>query len=131
MPFSIEMEVRDSEIDESRVVNNAYYLVYFQHARHLFLRQKMIDYSAFARMDIALVLVRAEIDFVRPLVSGNKFEVSVDGSLQSRTRIEVKQELFRLPDRQLCARLKGVVTAIKPGSRPFVPPELAALFEQC
>ena len=60
--FSLDIAVRDYELDSEGIVNNAIYLHYLEHTRHVFCRQA--GYS-FAQM---------EADYKTPLRSGDVME---------------------------------------------------------
>lgn len=69
--FSIDIDVRDYELDSEGIVNNANYLHYLEHTRHAFC--KMAGYS-FAQMEsdgIMPVMSRIEVDYKSPLHSGD------------------------------------------------------------
>ena len=46
--FETRMEVRDYECDIEGIVNNANYLHYAEHTRHLFLRSLGVSFAAFS-----------------------------------------------------------------------------------
>jgi acyl-CoA thioester hydrolase len=125
--FAIELDVRDYECDLQGVVNNAHYLHYLEHARHLFLKARGIDFAAWAARGVHLVVTRAEIDFRYPLRSGDRFRVVVRAERESRLRFAFPQEIVRLPDEQLIVRARIVGTAIDGNGRPALPPEVVEL----
>ena len=47
--FSIEMQVRDYELDAEGIVNNANYLHYLEHTRHQFCTQNGISFAELPR----------------------------------------------------------------------------------
>ena len=71
--FKLEFEVRDYECDLSGIVNNALYQHYLEHARHMYLKTRGLDFAALEEQGITLVVIRIEIDFLYPLRSGDKF----------------------------------------------------------
>lgn len=73
--FSVRFQVRDYECDLQGIVNNAVYQHYLEHARHEFLRARGFSFADLTERGIHLVVVRAELDYRRPLRPGNNFEV--------------------------------------------------------
>lgn len=71
--FSIEMAVRDYEVDYQGIVNNANYLHYMEHTRHEFCRAAGFTFKDMHMQGIDPVLSRAEIDYRKPLRIGDTF----------------------------------------------------------
>lgn len=71
--FTCQMAVRDYECDMQGVVNNAVYLHYLEHARHEFLKSLGLDFASLTADGIIVVVVRAEIDYLQSLRSGDLF----------------------------------------------------------
>lgn len=69
--FSLEMQVRDYEIDCEGIVNNANYLHYLEHTRHEFCRHAGFSFKQMQERGIIPVLNRVEIDYKFPLKSGD------------------------------------------------------------
>ena len=65
--FSSESEVRDYECDMQGIVNNSVYQNYLEHARHLFLRSKGIDFVEVTEKGIYFIVTRIEIDYKFPV----------------------------------------------------------------
>ena len=124
----IEFGVRDYECDMQGVVNNAVYQNYLEHARHEFLRTRGIDFAEATAAGINLVVVRAELDYRKSLVAGDRFCVRSLVRRVSRLRFEFQQDLFRLPDEVLMlnARISG--TSLNRAGRPYAPDLLQDLF---
>ncbi|MBE9525291.1 MAG: acyl-CoA thioesterase [Chloroflexi bacterium] len=127
--FKLDFEVRDYECDLQRIVNNANYQHYLEHARHLFLKQKGIDFSSLAERGINLVIVRIEIDYLYPLRSGDQFFVGVNLERVSRLRFGFLQDIYRLPDNKSIAKAKVIVTSVNEDGRPNLPKEIEELLE--
>jgi len=123
----ITMEVRDYECDMADGVNNSVYMNYLEHARHSMLKQGGIDFAALARQRIGLVVRRAEIDFFRSLMSGDRFVVKSFIRRTSRLRFEFNQDIYRLPDNVLILKAKIMGTPINADGKPKLPPELESL----
>jgi acyl-CoA thioester hydrolase len=127
--FKLDFEVRDYECDLQRIVNNANYQHYLEHARHLFLKQKGLDFSSLAERGINLVIVRIEIDYLYPLRSGDQFFVGVNLERVSRLRFGFLQDIYRLSDNKSIAKAKVIVTSVNEDGRPNLPKEIEELLE--
>lgn len=125
--FEKEFEVRDYECDMADGVNNSVYYNYLEHARHSLLKEGGIDFAELARKHIGLVIRRAEIEFLRSLVSGDKFVVRTSVRKISKIRFEFSQDIYRLPDNRhiLTAKILGI--PINPEGKPMLTPELESL----
>ena len=69
--FTMEMEVRDYELDSEGIVNNAIYLHYLEHTRHAFVKREGIPFGSLTREGLVPVVRRMEIDYKTPLSSGD------------------------------------------------------------
>ena len=69
--FTLEIEVRDYELDSEGIVNNAIYLHYLEHTRHAFVKQEGIPFGSLTRDGLVPVVRRMEIDYKVPLTSGD------------------------------------------------------------
>jgi len=59
-PHTLEMTVRDYELDIQGVVNNSVYGNYFEHARHEFLLSNGVNFAKLAHEGIHLVVARSQ-----------------------------------------------------------------------
>ena len=107
--FTIEIAVRDYELDSEGIVNNAIYLHYLEHTRHAFVKQEGIPFGSLTSDGLMPVVRRLEIKYCTPLRSGDV--------MLSRLWIERKgprfifyQDLFRKADEVPVA--KAVVTIV-------------------
>jgi len=125
--FTLEMSVRDYECDMQGIVNNSVYQNYIEHVRHEYLKQVGIDFSAYTRQGINLVVVRAELDYKSPLASGDTFLVGLNLRRESPLKFAFYQDIFRLPDHKAVLKAKIVGTALNTKGRPEIPPQLDAL----
>ena len=60
--FETEMEVRDYECDIQGIVNNANYLHYTEHTRHLYLKSLGVSFAKLHDQGIDPVVARIRID---------------------------------------------------------------------
>ena len=107
--FTLEIAVRDYELDSEGIVNNAIYLHYLEHTRHAFVKQEGIPFGSLTREGLIPVVRRMEIDYHTPLRSGDV--------MLSRLWIERKgprfifyQDIFRKGDG--AAVVSAVVTIV-------------------
>jgi acyl-CoA thioester hydrolase len=128
-PFTIEMGVRDYELDMQGIVNNSVYQQYLEHARHEFLKSLGVDFKAYADKGINLVVIRAELDYKQPLTSGDRFVVGVRLERESAARFAFHQDIYRLADDRLVLQGKIIGTALNERGRPRIPEELATLLQ--
>ncbi len=121
--------VRDYECDMQGVVNNAIYQNYLEHSRHEFLKTLGLDFAELAQRRINLVVVRAELDYRRSLVSGDSFRVLTRVERISKLRFGFRQQILRCSDEALM--LEGLIigTALNARNRPYMPPEIEALLD--
>ncbi len=127
--FKLELEVRDYECDVEGIVNNAVYLNYLEHARHIFLKQRGFDFVEYAKRGINLVVTRLEIDYLYPLRSSDKFYVGSKLERVSRLRFGFLQDIYRLPDDKPILKAKIIGTSLNEVGKPFLPEELEKLIK--
>jgi len=125
--FKLEFEVRDYECDLSGIVNNAVYQNYLEHARHMYLKTRELDFAALEEQGVTLVVIRIEMDFLFPLRSGDKFYVGVRPERVSRLRFGFRQDIYRLPDEKPILAAKVIGTALNEQGRPRIPAEIEEL----
>ena len=126
--FKLEFEVRDYECDIEGIVNNAVYMQYLEHARHIYLKQKGFDFATLTKSGINLVVIRCEVDYLYPLRSGDKFYVSASLERISKLRFGFSQEIFRLPDNKPILKAKIFGTSLNTAGVPKYFKELEGLF---
>jgi len=128
--FKLELAVRDYECDMQGIVNNAVYQNYLEHCRHEFLLSVGIDFNRLTREKVFLVVVRAELDYKTPLRGGDTFWIGLNLERVSPIRFAFLQDIFRSTDQQLVLSARTTGTALNEKGRPFLPPELAGLFNR-
>lgn len=125
--FQCRMAVRDYECDMQGVVNNSVYQNYLEHARHEFLKHKGLEFADLTRRGIIVVVVRAELDYVQSLRSGDVFDVSVEPVRISALRLGFQQQIVHETSRKLMLKALIVTTAVNERGRPRFPEELEKL----
>ena len=125
--YTLRMAVRDYECDMQGIVNNGVYQNYLEHARHDYLKSIGVNFAEYAKQGINLVVIRAELDYKIPLVSGDMFIVSVEMVRESRVKFAFIQQIHRESDNALVMDAKIIGTAINPNGRPEIPAQLDAL----
>ena len=124
----LSFKVRDYECDLQGVVNNAVYQNYLEHARHEFLQERGINFAAVTAGGIHLIVIRAELDYRRPLKSGDEFTVCSNVQRQTKLRFEFLQDIIRSSDQRLMLQARIIGTSLNKNGRPFVAEELRQLF---
>ena len=123
--FTLEIAVRDYELDSEGIVNNAIYLHYLEHTRHAFVKQEGIPFGSLTSDGLIPVVRRMEIDYHMPLRSGDM--------MLSRLWIERKgarfifyQDIFRKEDEALVVRAVVTIVCMEKDGRINRGDELAA-----
>ena len=84
--FELPMRVRDYEVDSEGIVNNAVYLHYLEHTRHMFCEWAGMSFREMHSRGIDPVLSKVEIEYKTPLRLG--------GSMVSKLNVGRKGPLF-------------------------------------
>ena len=121
------MEVRDYECDMQGIVNNAVYQNYLEWARHVYLRSRSLDFADLTRRGIIVVVIRAELDYLKSLQSGDEFTVTVSTRKVSRLKLIFDQEIKQLPGNDRVIRASITTTCINERGRPYFHDELDKL----
>ena len=99
--FETRMEVRDYECDIQGIVNNANYLHYTEHTRHLFLKDCGLSFSELHDKGIDAVVARMNLQYKVPLRCDDEFISRLSLSKEG-IRYIFYQDLFRAADEKLC-----------------------------
>lgn len=127
--FTIEMSVRDYECDLQARVNNAVYQNYLEHARHLFLQSRGVDFATLTASGIHVMVIRAELDYRRSLGPGDTFKAHLHTERVSRLRMAFVQRIELVGSGALVLEARFVVAGVNPQGRPCYVPELEMLLE--
>lgn len=99
--FETEMEVRDYECDIQGIVNNANYLHYTEHTRHLFLKSLGVSFAKLHEEGIDAVVARMKLEYKVPLKCDDHF-ISRLAMKKKGLRYEFYHDLYRATDEKLC-----------------------------
>jgi acyl-CoA thioester hydrolase len=103
------MEVRDYECDIEGIVNNANYLHYMEHTRHLFLKECGLSFADMHAKGVDAVVARMNLQFKTPLRCDDEF-ISRLALKKEGIRYVFYQDIYRAGDEQLC--FKGVAELV-------------------
>ncbi len=127
--FTLDLQVRDYELDQFGVVNNSAYANYLEHARHEFMVSLGIDPAEVARAGRALALSALQIKFRSPLMSRERFRVRIVIGALTAARVTLLQDIFRLPSEELLLEARAEAVFLNERGRPMrVEPEHRKLF---
>ncbi len=97
------MGVRDYECDVEGIVNNANYLHYMEHTRHQFLLTEGVSFIDLHHRGIDCVVARITVNYKTPLRSDDQF-LSCLNIKKEGVKYVFLQDIYRMPDRQLCMK---------------------------
>ena len=112
--FETRMEVRDYECDIEGIVNNANYLHYIEHTRHLFLRSLGVSFADMHAKGADAVVARMNMQFKVPLRCDDEF-VSRLNLRKEGVRYVFDQDIYRASDEQLAFRAKVELVCLVDG----------------
>ena len=101
--FETRMEVRDYECDIEGIVNNANYLHYIEHTRHLFLRSLGVSFADMHAKGADAVVARVNMQFKVPLRCDDEFYSRLSLKKEGIKYI-FYQQINRASDNKLCFR---------------------------
>ena len=101
--FETSMEVRDYECDIEGIVNNANYLHYMEHTRHLFLKSRGLSFAEMHNKGVDAVVARMNQQYKTPLRCDDEF-ISRLGLRKEGLRYVFNQDILRASDNRLCVR---------------------------
>lgn len=118
MAFALELQVRDYELDQYGVVNNAVYLRYLEHARHEFLRTLGIDGAQVARAGRALALSEIHVKYLASLRSADRFTVSVTVAEVGGARVTFGQTIHKVGAAKPAVEATAIAVFLDERGRP-------------
>ena len=107
--FTLEIAVRDYELDSEGIVNNAVYLHYLEHTRHAFVKREGIPFGSLTSDGLIPVVRRMEIDYRTPLRTGDVMLSRLWIERQG-ARFIFHQDIFRKQD--VAPVVSAVVTIV-------------------
>ena len=112
--FETRMQVRDYECEIEGIVNNANYLHYCEHTRHLFLTQCGLSFAEMHAKGVDAVLARMQMQFKIPLRPDDEF-VSRLGLTKEGVKYIFHHDICRAEDDKLCFRAQAELVCIVNG----------------
>lgn len=124
--FELEFKVRDYELDLQGIVNNAVYQNYLEHARHELLISAGLNFKQLHLDGYDAVVIKSEIEYKKPLTSGDDFKVLTTVGREGRLRLIFNQEIVRKNDNVIVLKAK-ITTACIYNQKPI---EASFIFEK-
>lgn len=107
--FETLMVTRDYECDIQGIVNNANYLHYTEHTRHLFLKSRGLSFAEMHRNGIDAVVARMNLQYKAPLTGDEEFRSCLNLKKEG-LRYVFMQDIYRAADNKLC--FKAVIDVV-------------------
>ena len=107
--FETRMMVRDYECDIEGIVNNANYLHYAEHTRHLFIKERGLSFAEMHRKGVDAVVARMTLKFKKPLQCDDEF-ISRLAIRKEGLKYVFIQDIYRASDEKLC--FQGVIDIV-------------------
>ncbi len=112
--FETVMQVRDYECDLQGIVNNANYLHYAEHTRHLFLKKQGVSFVEMHENGEDAVVARMTLQYKVPLRSEDEFRSCLRIKKEGVKYIFF-QDIYRLSDEKLSFRAQVEVVCLVNG----------------
>ena len=112
--FETRMEVRDYECDIEGIVNNANYVHYCEHTRHLFLQQCGLSFADMHAKGVDAVVARMQLQYKVPLRPDDVFWSRLNLKKEG-IKYVFYQDIFRASDNKLAFRSKVELVCLVDG----------------
>ena len=123
-------EVRDYELDMQGVVNNANYLHYFEHARHLYLKAQDINLAQCHADGFDFVVVDSRVQYKTPLKANDQFYIKTALTRLGKIRFTALQSLYFADTDTLVAEAQTICACIDQArKKPCMPDWLLPILE--
>lgn len=113
--FETLISVRDYELDVQGIVNNANYLHYLEHTRHLFCHEAGTTFADMHARGIDPVLRSVKIEYLTPLVSGQQMRSCLKLHRKG-PRFIFRQDIYRHPDGAPVVKAEVTVVCLENGT---------------
>ena len=124
--FECRMQVRDYECDIEGIVNNANYLHYAEHTRHLFLKERGLSFAEMHRKGVDAVAARMNLQYKAPLRCDDEF-ISKIAIEKEGVKYVFHQYFYRCSDNALCFKGRIELVCLVDGKLGTSPEYDAAL----
>ncbi|MBQ8365182.1 MAG: acyl-CoA thioesterase [Bacteroidaceae bacterium] len=112
--YSLEMAVRDYELDFQCVVHNSNYQRYLEHARHAFLEEHGGSMTAMHAAGVDPMVSKITIEYKSPLRGGDKFAVCINMKREG-VKLVFLQDIYNLANEKLVVKARVEVVCVKDG----------------
>jgi len=129
MNYSLDYQVNENHIDIQGIMDGLYYPFYMEDCRHKFVKEVLhFDIEEEAKKGINMVLTGYTLKFLRPLKSGDAFQVNcvLLRDQSSNAKLHLKQGIYM--NNKLYTEAVFTTTCVPAaGGRPFLPESIIAL----